>query len=261
MVGAIGALVSIAIKSAFVLLALLFVNRFLKFDYGKINLIEEAVGKVVEWFREHHLSLKANLQAAAGMVALALFVNWYAELDNGTLNSVGGDLKDLVRGESWNNIIPALDSLTRIMVYMIMLIALNRFFRLEIELITRIDNWLYDYLDRLILSHGGVFELVSKTVMTLIVAMTVNYHAEVGFVPLTWLQKQTVATLGLEGLGEGSAARRARRRCQGEQSMYEMRANLMRNAMFMAEAEGRTDAAIAFRDKLDNLAEQAKSCQ
>jgi len=259
--GAIGALVSIAMKSAFIILSLLFVNRFLKFDYGKINYVEDSLAKVVEWFRTHHLSLKTNLQAATGMLVLAMFVNWYAELDNGMLNSVGDDLKGFVRGESWNNIIPALDSITKIMVYMMMMIALNRFFKLEIEIITRMDNWLYDSLDRLILSHGGLFELVSKTVMTLIVAMTVNYHAEVGFAPLTWVQKQTVSTLGLEGLGEGSAARRARRRCQGEQAVYEMRANLMNNAMFLAEAEGRSEAAIAFRNKLDDLAEQVRSCQ
>ena len=252
--------VLILFKSAFILLTMLFVNRFLKYDYDLINRVEEASGRAADWLKAHHLSIKSNLYALASLVALALFVNWYAELDNELLNSAGDELRGLARGESWNNIIPLLDSITKLSVYMLMVIALNRFFKADIDIITRIDNWLYDFLDRLILSHGGVYELVMKTVMTLVVAMTVNYHAQIGFVPLTWLQGKTIAALGLEGLGEGSAARRHKRHCQRQAEILKMRLGLMTNAMLKAESEGRPDAAVSFRNKMDAIIEEAREC-
>jgi len=260
-VGMILSFFLLLIKLALVLLVALFINRFFKFESEYLNQAEKAMGQGVDWLRERHLNLKANLEALATLLALIIFVNWYAELEYKFITSMGEGLLDFVRHESWSNVIPVLDSITRLLVYLLVLIALNRFLKLQVQALTRIDKWLYDFMDRLILSHGGLFELVSKTVMTLIVAMIVNYHAQIGFIPLNWLQDKTVATLGLEGLGEGSAARRAHKRCLKEMETFKMSQSLMTNAMITAEADGRSEAAIAFRDKLDNLKERVQACE
>jgi len=248
-------------KSALTLLCLLFVNRFLKFDFNIVNHIEAAAGRISDWFHAHHLGLKNNLIAAGGFLALALFVNWYAELDSPILNGLGEGALDLFRIESWDGAFSAADNAGGLMIYAIMVVALNRFFKLNIGVVDYADRWLCDFLDRLILSHGGILDLVSKYAMTLALAMMVNHYGRIGFTPLTLITDKTVAALGLEGMGEAAEARRAQKRCQRDKAMFETRAKLLTNAMLAAEAEGRTTAAIGFRDKLDALNEKAIECR
>ncbi|MDH4183059.1 MAG: hypothetical protein OEV92_02465 [Nitrospinota bacterium] len=254
-------IVAAIFKSFLILLTLLFINRFLKFDYSWVNYLEEAIGKATDWFKAHNLNLKNNLYAIATFLGLAILVNWYAELDNPVLNAVGWEILGFFQSDAWSNLIPALDSVTKILIYAIMIVALNRFFRLKVEVVERLDHWLYDVMDRLILSHGGAFELITKNAMTLLVAMLVNHHAQIGFVPLTILEQKTVWALGLEGLGEGSAARRRRKMCEREREMFQMRVDMLSNAMFTAEANGEAEAAVRLRNSLDNVRDEASDCQ
>jgi len=245
-----------------VLLAVLFINRYFKFGYGPINHAEETLGRGVDWLRAHHLNIKANLQAAAILLAVAMFVNWHEDIGNEFLTGLGEGLIDFVRREGWNSLIPVIETTTRILTVLIILIAVNRFLKLDVDILSRLDRKLYDFLDSLILAHGGLFELVSKAVMTIILAMTVNHHANIGFPPLSWLENRTAVSLGLEGTWERSAARRERQRCLKDKELSETRAGVLNNAIARAEGEGRTEEVLALRGKLEKLAaEQSEPCE
>ena len=247
-------------KSLLILLSLLFVNRFLKFDAGLLNSAENAAARMADWLRTHHLEMKTDLKVAAGFLALGLFVNWYAALDNRFLNAVGDRALDIFRLESWNNVIPAMDSAGRILVYSIMVIAMNRFFKLGIGVVDSLDRRLCGILDGFLLSQGGLWSSFSKNAIALAIAIMVNHYAQIGFYPLTYVTNNAVAAMGMEKLGEGSESRRLRKYCEKERENFLLRENLLMAAISIAEAEGNSEKALLLRGNLEELYNEETIC-
>lgn len=248
-------------KSLFILLTLLFINRFFAYDIKLINFVEKKIGAMADWCRAHSLNLKTTLTSIAAIVFLGMFVNHYADLDNEYLYLIEYELRDLFSGKSWNNVGMFIDSGTKVLIYSVMLISLNRFLKLDIEIVTKVDTLLTDFLDNLILSHGGVFELVSKNFMMLIVAMLVNHHGNIGFVPLSMLTEKSIQVFGLEDVGRSQARNRARNKCKSLNDLLETRIGVLTYAMTKAEITGDYEKAIAYRNKIDSISAEMQVCE
>ncbi len=245
-----------------VVMILLMVNRWFRFSNVYLDRLEK---RLDQWAVD--LTDRFRLWAPVArngfyFVVAVMLGNHYAQLDLPVVTSLGEWFWDTFLNHDFESAKEIALTVVKATVVVLFLAGVNRYGRLDIGLLNRVDRWLDELGAFVSFRMGNIPSVARNGVSLLAVAVWLNSWAGFNLPILDQIEafaRSTFADVASPRSVEVSVGR-VRSACEKERAALESRIFTLRNRGAMQEAEGNDDEAQETYRKADRLQSELRTC-